>query len=119
MNLSFREEPPFSREREHLFGNDKSFALFQSELSEHPQSMPVIPGTGKARKIRWGHPRRGKGKRGGIRIIYAYYEKYETILLLFGYDKNIPDLTPAQKKGIAQTITEFEQQLEEEFLPNS
>lgn len=36
---------------------------------KNPETGKVIPETGGLRKVRWGDFRRGKGKRGGLRII--------------------------------------------------
>ena len=42
------------------------------------------------------------------------YKDYATVLLLFAYDKNIPDLTPVRKKILAQLSRDFGEQLKEE-----
>ena len=39
-------------------------------LADHADAGDVIPGAGGARKLRWAA--KGKGKRGGARIIYVY-----------------------------------------------
>ena len=112
MKLSFRKETLFQKTREKLFGNDENFRLFQNALIFSPQTGDVIQGTGGARKVRWGDERRGMGKRGGIRVIYLYVEAYQTILLLAAYDKNVEDLTPAQKKAIAVASQKFKDELQ-------
>jgi hypothetical protein len=40
-----------------------------------------MPGTGGFRKVRWGDPQRGKGKRGGLRVIYYYLEPDDRVWL--------------------------------------
>lgn len=114
MNLSFREQNTFARVRDAVLGDDDNLRLLQDALLKEPRKGDVIPGCGGARKIRWVDPQRGKGKRGGIRVIYWYAEEFQTILLIFAYDKNIPDLTPQQQKGIAEIIRLFEDQLKSE-----
>jgi hypothetical protein len=37
---------------------------------ENPELRDVMPGTGGFRKVRWEDARRGKSKRGGLRVIY-------------------------------------------------
>lgn len=69
----------------------------QLALATNPEAGVVIAGTGGLRKLRWGMP--GRGKRGGIRVIYFWHSASDRILLLFVYRKNErSDLTPAQKK---------------------
>ena len=112
MKISFREESSFQKNREKLFGGDENFRLFQNALIETPRAGDVIQGTGGARKVRWADERRGMGKRGGIRVVYLYVEAYQTILFLAAYDKNVEDLTPAQKKEIADATQAFKDELQ-------
>jgi hypothetical protein len=61
----------------------------------------VIPGAGGARKLRWAA--KGKGKRGGARIIYLYVVIGARIFLLRCYSKNVKtDLTADEKKELRQ-----------------
>lgn len=54
----------------------------------------MIPGAGGIRKLRWSDKRRGKGRRGGLRVIYYCFLKDQEIWLLTLYDKNeAADLT--------------------------
>jgi mRNA-degrading endonuclease RelE of RelBE toxin-antitoxin system len=48
--------------------NDEEYRTLQNTLVEMPNSGKIIQGSGGIRKIRWGGS--GRGKRGGIRIIY-------------------------------------------------
>ena len=48
---------------------DDEYRAFQSFLAGEPEASDVIPGTGGFRKLRWADRRRGKGKRGGLRVI--------------------------------------------------
>lgn len=57
----------------------------------------LIPGTGGVRKIRW--KANGHGKRGGVRVIYYFYNERHPVYLLYAYPKNVQvDLTEAEKK---------------------
>ena len=56
-----------------------------------------IPGTGGVRKIRFAA--RGKGKSGGVRIIYYFYDNQNPLYAIFLFGKNEQvDLTAEQKK---------------------
>jgi hypothetical protein len=65
----FIESVAFSRRLRALTGVDDSFTLrgIQNELIELPSRGDLVPGLGGIRKARFGHSRRGKGKRGGPR----------------------------------------------------
>lgn len=74
---------------------DGHFGLFQASLIANPESGPVIKGGGGIRKVRWSVE--GKGKRGGIRILYQWLPEKNQIFLLFLFQKNEQDnLTPKQ-----------------------
>ena len=61
----------------------------------------MIPGAGGARKLRWAA--KGKGKRGGARIIYLYVVIGACVYLLRYYSKNVKtNLTAAEKKELRQ-----------------
>jgi hypothetical protein len=102
MKVAFIEMQSFTRVREEYFAHDDPFREFQTALMDTPRLGPVIPGCSGVRKVRWIDPRRGKGKRGALRIIYVYYEELATIALLFVYDKDVAsDLTETQRKEFA------------------
>lgn len=64
-----------------------------------PECGDVIAGTGGLRKMRFGDARRGKGKRGGLRIIYYWWEAGSQFLLFTLYDNDeIADLTARERK---------------------
>jgi hypothetical protein len=71
MKLVFFETPLFTRLLPEYLNGD-SYRALQRALLENPELGDVMPGTGGFRKIRWEDPRRGKGKRGGLRVIYYY-----------------------------------------------
>ena len=61
----------------------------------------VIPGAGGIRKLRWAA--KGKGKRGGARIIYVYVVVHARLYLLRCYAKNSKvDLTAGEKRELRQ-----------------
>jgi mRNA-degrading endonuclease RelE of RelBE toxin-antitoxin system len=84
---------------------DDEYRAFQSSLLLRPEQGPVIPGSGGLRKVRWGS--RGKGKRGGLRLIYFWDKPTETYYMLFLYRKNEQgDLTKAQVQVLGRLVRE-------------
>ena len=62
-------------------------------------------GSGGLRKVRWG--KGGRGKRGGVRVIYYWAVSREQLLMLLIYPKSEwDDLTPAQFKVLRQIVEE-------------
>lgn len=66
-------------------------------IATNPEIHPVVAGTGGVRKARWGL--HGKGKRGGVRVIYFYRSAADVVYFLDIYAKaEKEDLTPADKQ---------------------
>ena len=77
----------------------------QSELARNPQAGDLMPGTGGFRKARWADPRRGKGRRGGLRIIYYYFPREHQIWLMTLFDKGeASDLSSKEKKALKAAV---------------
>jgi RelE toxin of RelE / RelB toxin-antitoxin system len=92
--------PKFKAEATELIGADGIEAL-AVYLIDHPDAGDVIPGACGARKLRWAA--KGKGKRGGARVIYVYAVIAARIYLLRCYAKNVrTDLTADEKKALRQ-----------------
>jgi len=92
--------PKFKAEASELIGADGIEAL-AVYLSDHPDAGDVIPGSGGVRKLRWAA--KGKGKRGGARIIYLYVVIAARLYLIRCYAKNVKtDLTADEKKQLQQ-----------------
>ncbi len=85
--FQFVEAPAFSRYREDYL-DDEGFADLQLSLARNPEAGDLVPGAGGIRKLRWKDPRRKKGKRGGLRVIYYCFLSDEEIWLLTLYDKD-------------------------------
>jgi mRNA-degrading endonuclease RelE of RelBE toxin-antitoxin system len=104
MRATFVELPPFERARKDYL-DDEAYRLLQCELMENPTAGAVIEGTGGLRKLRQTDPRRGKGKRGGLRVIYYWFLGVDQFWLFTVYDKDqADDLTPAQRKLLKQLL---------------
>ena len=88
-----------------LLLSDEEYRLLQSALADHPEAGVVIPSSGGLRKIRWGIS--GRGKRGGVRVIYYWAVEQERILMLLIYPKNVKDdLTREQLKVLRSIVKE-------------
>jgi len=78
------ETPTFSRQADKLFNEDERRDLIDY-LAEHPLAGDEIPGTGGVRKVRFGAS--GRGKRGGVRVIYFFGGEGVPIYALLAYSK--------------------------------
>jgi len=77
--------------------SDDEYRKLQNELILNPEKGKLISGSGGLRKVRWSLT--GKGKSGGVRIIYYYVKAREIILMLLIYSKSErDDLTQKQLK---------------------
>ncbi len=104
MKLVFFETPLFTRQLPDYL-HDESYRTLQRALLENPEIGKVMPGTGGFRKIRWEDPRRGKGKRGGLRVIYYYLTADRQIWFFTVYDKDeATDLSSGEKKALKKAI---------------
>jgi hypothetical protein len=100
----FLETPLFTR-RLGDYLSDESYRELQCILMEKPELGDVIPGTGGFRKARWEDARRGKGKRGGLRIVYYHLMTDEQVWFVTLYDKDeAADLADEEKKILKQAI---------------
>ena len=96
----------FSREITALLTDDE-YAEMQGTLIVNPAAGALIKDTGGIRKLRWSQRQLGKGKRGGIRVIYYWHVPGSLIYMLLAYAKNErDDLSAAQKKVLAQLVRE-------------
>jgi hypothetical protein len=85
--------------------NDNDYREMQARLAANPELGDWMPGTGGFRKVRWADARRGKGRRGGLRVIYFHFKSDGQIWLVTLYDKNeASDLTPGEKKALKAAI---------------
>lgn len=74
-------------------------------MLKNPEAGDVIEGTGGLRKLRHGDARRGKGKRGGLRVIYYWWDGGRQFWLFTLYDKDeLGDLSADEKKVIKKML---------------
>lgn len=85
---TFIELHPFSTVRDKYLDDDE-FAAFQLYLANHADAGDVIPHSGGCRTLRWAIE--GRGKRGGVRIIYFLRLNSGQIVLVTMYAKNVQD----------------------------
>ena len=111
MTLAFLETSIFTKRVVELLSDDELAAL-QNQLLENPEAGDVIAGSGGLRKLRVGI--KGRGKRGGARLIYYRLTERQQIFLLLIYAKNeAEDLTTEQKRvlsAIVKTETALQEQ---------
>jgi hypothetical protein len=69
--------------------SDDEYAALQYAIVANPEAGDVIRGSGGVRKLRWGVS--GRGKRGGVRVIYYLRLRQEQVWMLTMYAKNEAD----------------------------
>lgn len=100
--MQFIETSIFTRRVIALLKDDE-YRELQIALSAHPEAGAIIPHSGGLRKIRWSMT--GRGKRGGVRVIYYWIVARDQLLMLFMYPKNEKDdLTQAQLKVLREVV---------------
>jgi mRNA-degrading endonuclease RelE of RelBE toxin-antitoxin system len=90
--FSFIETKLFSQLREDYLPDDEYLKL-QEALLEQPERGVVIPGSGGVRKLRWSGS--GRGKRGGLRVIYYAKVREGVLFMLTIYAKNENENIPS------------------------
>lgn len=86
------ETPLFQRLADEYW-TEKELSSFVSFIAAHPEAGEVIPGSGGVRKVRWSMA--GRGKRGGMRVIYFNRLFAGEIWLLLLYAKSEAENIPA------------------------
>ena len=99
------ETPVFTRRVLKLLTDD-DYRLLQHEVAARPDVGNIIRGSGGLRKVRWAAT--GRGKRGGIRVIYYWAVDREIILMLLIYGKNEQDDLTAEQLRVLKGLVEEE-----------
>lgn len=101
-SMVFIETPIFSKQVIDIL-TDQEYGLLQASLVAKPNAGDLIKGSGGLRKLRWALP--GRGKSGGVRVIYFWRVSESQILMLTMYAKNAQaNLTPIQVKQLAKLV---------------
>ena len=90
--MEFIEATAFTKFVYNYLTEDEFLGL-QSFLVKYPEFGKIVPGSGGVRKLRWGAS--GKGKSGGVRVIYYFKKRDDEIWLLTIYSKNETESIPA------------------------
>ena len=91
--VTFIETKLFTKLVEEYLSDDE-YAALQQSLVVNPEAGDVIQGSGGVRKLRWRVE--GRGKRGGLRVIYFLRPRHGEIWMLTLYAKNVADNIPAK-----------------------
>ena len=84
---------------------DGEYRKLQAALMLRPDLGPVIPSSGGLRKARWKLP--GRGKRGGVRVIYYWFVSDDQVYMLMIYPKaDQDDLTREQLRVLRRVVQE-------------
>ena len=98
----FVETPTFTKRVLQLL-EDESYAALQAYLARRPDAGDLIRGSGGMRKVRWAGS--GRGKRGGLRVIYYWWVAKDRISMLLVYPKSEQDgLTADQVKVLRKAL---------------
>ena len=90
--MEFIEASAFTKHIYEYLSEDE-YLGFQGYLVQYPEAGKVVPGSGGVRKVRWAIS--GKGKSGGVRVIYYFKKQDDEIWLLTIYSKNETENIPA------------------------
>lgn len=103
--MEFIETPTFTKLLLALMEDD-DYAKLQATLALRPDMGKVIPGSGGIRKARWAGS--GRGKRGGLRVIYYWQGAEDIIWMLTVYPKSErEDLSHEQVRQLKILLEEF------------
>ncbi len=96
------ETPEYVRRAEKLLSDDERRDLL-SYLAAHPRAGDLMEGTGGVRKLRW--TRGGRGKSGGVRVIYYFHSATLPLYLLTLFAKNErANLSRAERNALAELV---------------
>jgi hypothetical protein len=100
--MIFIETSLFTKLIEELLGNEE-YTNLQQYMMKKPDAGNLVPGSGGVRKLRW--KKEGKGKSGGVRIIYYWKKTKDEIWMLTAYEKSKQQNIPGHiLKKIAEEI---------------
>lgn len=99
------ETQAYLRDAEAFFNGDER-ATIAAYIGSNPESGDVMPETGGVRKLRWGVD--GRGKRGGVRVIYYFHNEIIPVFLLSVFAKNEKaNLSRAERNSLKKFASEL------------
>lgn len=100
--LTIAEVPEYIRRSEKLLTEEERRDIVDY-LATNPKAGDIMEGTGGVRKLRWG--RQGRGKSGGVRVIYYVHSELMPLYLLTLFAKNErANLTKAERNELAGLV---------------
>lgn len=100
-DMEFIETPTFTRLLTSLLTDDEYVGV-QNILVETPDRGDIIKGGGGIRKLRYALP--GRGKSGGVRIIYYWIRDDQQIYMLLIYPKSKKDNLTDKETAILRDL---------------
>ena len=105
--ITVAETQSFLRQAHDVWSDDEREA-FIDFIARNPEAGDIIRDGGRVRKVRWG--RHGRGKRGGVRVIYFFHDLETPLYLLLVYAKAVrTDLSPDAKKAVREFAERIKQ----------
>lgn len=102
MLLTVAELPEYLRAAARLLDEADRRAIV-SHLTAHPKAGDLIEGTAGVRKLRWA--RDGRGKSGGVRVVYYFHSEAMPLYLLTMFAKNErSNLSKAERNELAGMV---------------
>ena len=112
--MGFIQSSHFSRNWDAFGLSDTDLQALEIAIMADPKAHPVVAGTGGLRKLRMADASSSKGKRGGYRVGYVYFEKVSVVFLLVVYPKNqTANMSKKEKTACKKLITEIERTISE------
>ncbi|GHD82278.1 type II toxin-antitoxin system RelE/ParE family toxin [Vogesella fluminis] len=99
--MEFIETPTFTRMITTLLADD-DYAGLQQTLADDPARGALIKGGGGIRKLRYAA--QGRGKSGGIRVIYYWIRDDQQIYLLVAYPKSVKETLSDKETAILREL---------------
>ena len=102
INVEFIETSIFTKLL-YTYLTDDEYLGLQAFMLKYPEAGKIVPGSGGVRKLRWSIA--GRGKRGGVRVIYYFKKQDNEIWILTIYSKSEVDIIPAHiMRQIAEEV---------------
>lgn len=112
--LTFIEMHGFTDDWRALGMDDDDLQALQVVMMATPRQGKVVAGTGGLRKLRFAPEKSNRGKSGGCRVCYVYFEEHHIVLLVVVYSKSEQDdLSPEDKATIKKLIDRQQKALDD------